>query len=429
MPLDKNLERKKEKIGTLVKELEGINKTSRATLRNVNATYSKIEKKELSFEKFISKLDTIKSDATYSLGIVKNNIKEGNKISSSLGKIQNIISSKYDSIAKSKEKADTLKKSIESLHAKSVDNNSKTNDLLIESTKTRDLASEVLQEIEGLRTSSTIDSGLVKEDKESSSHLLTLMQEDKDDSTILYKRIEDDKKSSTKILGEINRDKVSSSEVLDEINKDKVSSTETIKGYEDNAIQTLHNIQNIYHIAHDTKLGGEFEKRREEHHNELKKWAYKIKFWSIILTICIIVLFAIQLFLYKGDIKNVTFDVNFYVRFLIFSPIIFYIVFCTNQYQRTNKLCDKYGFKAATAFSLKDHIELLSNNEKFNNPEDLVKILDFTLGSFKDIYMEPNSDNGYKIKLKMANLEVNLRKEFLKKIRKMGGSKEETKDD
>jgi len=68
--------------------------------------------------------------------------------------------------------------------------------------------------------------------------------------------------------------------------------------------------------------------------------------------------------------------------------------------------------------SIKAHIELLTQHEKFNDSERINKILDFVLEGFQRIYSEPYSEDDYKLKLKLANIEVDIEKRILESITK-----------
>lgn len=180
----------------------------------------------------------------------------------------------------------------------------------------------------------------------------------------------------------------------------------------------LTEIQDIYEIAAETGLSGEFDKRRGQLKELIIKWEGRILFTSSFLLIMIIMMFILQLKLYNWDLTNHTFDINFYVRFLIVSPVVYYLYFCSNQFNQAKKLHDKYSFKATLAMSIKSHIELLTKHEKFDDKDRIDKILEFVLSGFQNIYSEPYSQDDYKMKLKLANIEVELEKRILETITK-----------
>lgn len=178
----------------------------------------------------------------------------------------------------------------------------------------------------------------------------------------------------------------------------------------------LHEIQEIYEIAAETGLSGEFDKRKEQLKKLIIKWEKRILITSCVLLIMIILMFILQLKLYEWDLTNDTFDVNFYVRFLIVSPVVYYLYFCSTQFIQAKKLHDKYSFKTTLAMSIKSHIELLTKHEKFDEKERMDKILEFVLTGFQSMYSEPYSKDDYKIKL--SNIEINLEKRILESITK-----------
>lgn len=179
---------------------------------------------------------------------------------------------------------------------------------------------------------------------------------------------------------------------------------------------TLAEIQKIYEIASETGLSGEFEKRRNKLNEEIKKWEKSIFMTSISLFIGIIGLFIFQLRMNKWEL-NATFDLNFYVRFLIFSPIVYYLYFISVQYSKAKQLHDKYAFKTTLSMTIKSHIELLTQQGYFKDEEHINQILEFVLDGFRNIYCEPNSgSDDYKMSIKLANFEIDLQKKIIDKL-------------
>lgn len=177
----------------------------------------------------------------------------------------------------------------------------------------------------------------------------------------------------------------------------------------------LSDIQNIYEIAHETGLSGEFEKRRNQLNRELIKWEILIACTSIVLFLGIVILFYCQLKM-NNWVLNETFDLNFYIRFLIFSPIVYYLYFVSTQYNKAKSLHDKYAFKTTLSMTIKSHIELLTKQGYFVEPEHLNNILDFVLDGFRNIYNEPHDSDNYKMKIKLANIEIDMQKKIIDKL-------------
>ena len=183
----------------------------------------------------------------------------------------------------------------------------------------------------------------------------------------------------------------------------------------------LKEIQDIYEIAAETGLSGEFDKRRAHLKELLSKWEKRIFITSSVLLVIIVLMFVGQLWLYKWDLTNHTFDINFYVRFLIASPVVYYLYFCSIQFTQTKKLHDKYSFKTTLAMSIKHHIQLLTQHEKFDKDDRINKILDFVLVGFQNIYTEPHTDDDYKLRLKLVNMEMDIEKKIMDAISKTAG--------
>ncbi|MDR2909870.1 MAG: hypothetical protein LBV47_00680 [Bacteroidales bacterium] len=193
-----------------------------------------------------------------------------------------------------------------------------------------------------------------------------------------------------------------------------------ISEYHGTASEKLRDIERIYGIAHETGLSGEFEKRRNDLNKEIKKWKRWIIWTSSILWGGVVGFYIMQLCLYDWDVET-AFDLNFYVRFLIFSPLVYYLYFVSTQYNKTQKLHDKYAFKTTLAMVIKSHIELLTKQGYFEKEEQCDKILDFVLAGFGKIYNEPYIDDSYKMKIKLANFEVDMQKRIIDKLSEITG--------
>ena len=191
-----------------------------------------------------------------------------------------------------------------------------------------------------------------------------------------------------------------------------------IHSNKDESDRLLTRIQEIYDIAAETGLSGEFENRRNNLKIEVSKWEKRLLVVSLILLGSLLSLFVFQLWLYDWDIKGHNFDLNFYARFLILSPVVYYLIFCSAQHEKSKKLHDKYSFKTTLAMSIKSHIELLLSNKSFQTQERIDSILDFIISGFDKIYKEPYSDDDYKLKLKLANIELDIENKILEKLTK-----------
>lgn len=268
------------------------------------------------------------------------------------------------------------------------------------------------------RELTTIDSSIRKLFQDSTNKN-TKINEINTRVTELDKRIKKIHDELNKLFVESQKNEKSISELLNKANTE----FENIEGIKSDSEKILSDIQEIYEIAAETGLSGEFDKRRKHLKTSLGQWEKRIFYTTLVLLILILAMFVGQLWLYHWDIENHTFDVNFYVRFLIASPIVYYLYFCSAQYTQTKKLHDKYSFKTTLAMSIKHHIQLLTEHEKFNKDERLNKILDFVLDGFQRIYTEPHTNDDYKLKLKLANMEMDIEKRLIESISKVTGLK------
>ena len=233
----------------------------------------------------------------------------------------------------------------------------------------------------------------------------------------LDKKIKKTHDDLNKLFIESQKNEKSISELLKKSNEE----FEKIEGIKSDSKKLLGDIQDIYEIAAETGLSGEFDKRRKHLKESLVKWEKRIFYTTLLLLAVIILMFVGQLWLYHWDIENHTFDVNFYIRFLIASPIVYYLYFCSAQYSQTKKLHDRYSFKTTLAMSIKHHIQLLTEHEKFNKDERINKILEFVLDGFQRIYTEPHTNDDNKLKIKLLNMENDIEQRLIEVISRTTG--------
>ena len=176
---------------------------------------------------------------------------------------------------------------------------------------------------------------------------------------------------------------------ITDLHKESENAYNEIIVWHSEADKTLDKIRKIYEIAAGSGLGGEFDKRRKLLDTDLKRWREHLFFTTITLFFSIVGLFILQLMPVDWDMTKLKFDANFYVRFLITSPFIYYLFFVTSQYNRTKALLEKYSFKTALALSIEAHINLLTGIDHFHEKERLDKIADFILDGFNRIYDAP----------------------------------------
>lgn len=249
--------------------------------------------------------------------------------------------------------------------------------------------------IRKLAINATNDSNKTKSLKDSVQLLELKIKKTNTEIQALFKTSEKDSKEIQILLNNSNND-------IENITKNSAESN-----------KVLSEIQRIYDLAAQTGLSGEFERQKLQLSGQLKKWEFRIFLISIVLLISIISLFLLELKLYDWKLKSI--DVNFYLRFILFSPIIYYLYFCTNQFGEAKKLYDKYTFKTTLAMSIQNHIKMLLDEEKFDvGAKD--KILEFVLNGFQKIYSEPYTENNLKIGLKLQNIEMNLEKKLFEKL-------------
>lgn len=235
----------------------------------------------------------------------------------------------------------------------------------------------------------------------------------------IHKNVQDLERKSNLALKSVQHDQETSKKVLSQIENVKLDSDSSLSKIietQAEADEKLASIQRIYEIAHETGLSGEFEKRRNQHNDARKKWGKYLFIASIVLLILLIAFYIFQLWLYDFDLESVTFDINFYIRYVILSPVVYYLFFCSAQHNKERRLFDKYSFKSTLALSIKSHIELLLDQSRFQSPENTDKIMNFVIDGFRNIYNEPYDIDDYRMKLKLSDIELNLEKRLIDKL-------------
>ncbi len=263
----------------------------------------------------------------------------------------------------------------------------------------------ITQNLKGLETSSQKIYDFIVDKKPKIEEIYRIVSETEKSVKISYNEIK-------RLLSESKKD----NEIISQFKELSTSDYSEIQIKKEESDKLLLRIQEIYEIAAETGLSGEFENRRNYLKTEVVKWGKRLFITTVSLFISLLGLFVFQLYLYNWDIKGHNFDLNFYVRFLIFSPVVYYLFFCASQHEKTKKLHDKYSFKTTLAVSIKSHIELLLSTKSFQTPEHIDSILNFIITGFDKIYKEPYSDDDYKLKLKLANIELDIENKILEKL-------------
>jgi hypothetical protein len=349
-----------------INSLNSINRNIHTSIQKFNSEKTKINNLLKQADRFYNKQYLpLKEKIENPNSGFKVKINSHNSLSKKLKSIESECENRYSEVKivitdfkKKVRELRTINTSIRNLHNSSSENKFETEKSLAEILKIE-------------KKSITLNSNIVKLEKESST---------------LFKSIEISEKDSKESLIKI---------------KDNLNIS-------DNALKE---IQQIYDIAAETGRSGEFENRRNKLKSEVKKWENRVLFSSSVLLLFVVGLFVFQLWLLNWELVDL--KLNFYLRFILLSPVIYYLFFCANQHNKAQKLYDKYSFKTTLAMSIKHHIELLVKQDLFIQKGQIEKVLDFVLDAFTKIYNEPYSDDDYKMKIKLANIELDLEKKMI----------------
>lgn len=392
---------KKEEVENLISEIKNELNDIQNYRSNVKKILSEISSKKIESEKTLNSLDKINENFASSLKIFN---AEKNKITSLFKQTSTYYENQFLPL---RQKIDSPK---DGLKQKLKESNSF-------SIKLKGIESDCDKKYSEIKL-------LATNFKKSISELKTI----ENSVRKLHSNISNNKELSDKNLNAIiNIEKQSKSLNLSIINLEASSTTlfNSIKKLEKDAndkINTINynlniseeakiKIQEIYSIAAETGRSGEFNNRSIQLKKEIGKWEFKILLFSIILAFLAVALFFFQLYLVEWKMED--YKLNFYLRFILLSPIVYYLIFSVNQHNKTQKLYDKYSFKTTLAMSIKHHIEILVKQDLFTQKGQIEKVLDFVLDAFSKIYNEPYSDEDYKMKVKLANMELEIEKKIL----------------
>ncbi|WP_251214433.1 hypothetical protein [Alistipes muris] len=408
-----SLEERRQKAVELVAEITVLKNSLNSIFKETNSLFSGIKSNDKIYKSLVEKLDIINKETAIAIAGFKG---DKNKIIKLLNEAEKFYKDKYSPLAakyaiKKKEfvadtiSADKERKKFEKLKR---DCMSQYNEIVLlgKNYKARIIELKKIENaMQNLHRAAEQNKGKIDKLQEA----VTLAQKEATISNSNIKVLERECISLTKNIRAYARES--------DVNNQKI-----VKLHRDSETK-LAEIQRIYEIASETGLGGEFEKRRNSLNAEIKKWEIYILATSILLFVGIIGLFIFQLGINQW-VLNATFDLNFYVRFLIFSPVVYYLYFISIQYSKAKQLHDKYAFKVTLSMTIKSHIELLTQQGYFKEEKHLDQILGFVLDGFRNIYCEPNnSSDDYKMRIKLADVEIELQKKIIDKLAELAPKK------
>jgi conjugal transfer/entry exclusion protein len=119
----------------------------------------------------------------------------------------------------------------------------------------------------------------------------------------------------------------------------------------------------------------------------------------------------------KDPVTNFGIEV-FLIRFSIITPTLFGAIYALSQFSNDRRLYEKYAFKVITISSAETAISTLSRSlEKLKDDDKDIKIIDFAINIFSNMYQEPVEPIHDKWTIKGGNKLLNITAE-LTQIRK-----------
>lgn len=265
------------------------------------------------------------------------------------------------------------------------------------------LKQEIIQSKELLKTIQSQAREIAKQAGQAANHI-THIQKRSEKVTILTNQVDTIHSKAKKTASTIHETKRKCDSELDKVTTNKEKS------------ENLYSeILRIYNLSVDGARSGEFKNRRVEFGKAMEKYEKLLFLATSGLFIGIIILFSYQVKFLEEDMTSAF----FYIRFLMFSPIVYLIHFLSTQYNSNKKQYEKYAFKATLALSIREHIELLTSNPAYQDEQYKTKILNFIISGFDKLFSEPYTDEDLKMKVKLASVELNLEKNIMKHLNDM----------
>lgn len=406
MTTTQTLKTKRELANKLVQEIIEIKENVENIKIDAEKTYSHIDLKDVEYKKLINSLNRINSTTEEA---IVNFRKDRDMIKTLLTQANNFYDKKFLPLSeKIEDKENGFRAKITSSNRELRELEKIKNDCSKQYDQIKRFVSDYKtksRELSNINSNIRRLSESTERNKKKTDTLLEgILKADKEIKTILSNSRKHDSETDT-LEASIRNKETISKDLLDKIQK-----LFNVSEEKKNAIEK------VYQVAHRTGLSGEFENRRNNLEKEKNTWGKWVLGTSIVLLVSLIALFVCQLWLYDFDLEANNFDYNFYIRFLILSPIVYYLVFCSSQYNKTKKLQDKYSFKTTLAMTIKSHIDLLMSEENFQEPDRINKILDFIIEGFEKIYNEPYANDDFKMKVELANIKLDLQKNLLEKL-------------
>ncbi|WP_297089424.1 hypothetical protein [uncultured Draconibacterium sp.] len=405
MTTEDTLKRKKEIASNLVQEIQDIVQNAQVLQNHIGRLNSSVLKKDTEFKTNLTKLNRLK-------GTMDKSMRSFNEKKADLTKLlydaNRYYSSKYLPLKEKVEDPETgLKKTLELAQKAQKEISTVKDECSKKYDQIKTITTELKKEVTKLKHISREIEGILSHTKRSKSSIEAIKQRISD--------IEDKVKTAhSNIESELSSSKQKRRNI-DKLNADSTKLYGMIEDYETKSKERLDSIEKIYNIAHKTGLSGEFENRRNQHEKAQRRWRKFVFGVSLVLLLSLFILYACQLWLNEWNL-NSTVDINFYIRFLILSPLVYYLYFSTKQYNKERMLFEQYSFKTTLAMEINHHIELLIGLDRFTSQDDSERIMTFIMQSFDKIYAEPQKDQ-VKFKIKLAELEMKLEKKILDNLR------------
>ncbi len=407
-----HLSENQKKSENILNEIKGILNSARDTELEIDELLKYAKEKKRSHTREINTLSKFNDKADKELNVCKQNLDDSKN---QLSEINNFYEKQFNAIVeKVKERRSALTAENQEMRKAQTQQNTilknlkKTNvsfDSQLSTLKKELIANQKL--LKEIKSQAKIISGYASQ----SGLNLANIKKRNEEIGIIHNQIKTFKTESSSLKNSIDKNFNESEKKLLSINKNKTDSDEIYK-----------KILAVYDLSSKAALSGEFKNRRVAFEKSMKR--YEIILYSItaLLLGCIIFLFYFQIEILNEGLKNPL----FYIRFLMFSPIVYLIHFVSLQYSSNKKQYEKYAFKASLSMSIDDHIETLASNPNFQEPDSKRKILDFIISGFQRIYTEPFSDDDLKLKIKLSSLEMKIEKRILNEMKKIAPIVEKT---
>ncbi|MRM94377.1 hypothetical protein D1Z98_05135 [Riemerella anatipestifer] len=203
--------------------------------------------------------------------------------------------------------------------------------------------------------------------------------------------------------------------VIKSQNEDSLSNMEEAIRLQKEILDKRQEVENLLGAAADGSLGVKFEKRREIIGSSSRAFLYTsglIFFMALGWTFYIYKEFSVN-----PKVSGLPVWAGILLNFIKITPAWWLFIWVTGRYNRERKLEEIYAFKSATAMTVRNHADLLKDDDRGDVNQRASRQI-MLLKSVENIYKEPSVDDKKEKELSMKKI-TNLVKQLTETIKEI----------